>query len=110
MVLRMSISSVPGTNSVFFASLPIDYLPIDKVWGKVHGFDTPVKSRGRKHASSRTRGARRSRYFQTRRLSSSSRQRRAHASQEVAGDNAERGLGDEERGRKGKGEATRGDK
>jgi hypothetical protein len=30
--LRMSISSVPGTNSVFFASLPIDYLPIDKVW------------------------------------------------------------------------------
>jgi hypothetical protein len=44
----MSISSVPGTNSVFFASLPIDYLPIDKVWGKVRGFDTPVKSRGRK--------------------------------------------------------------
>src|SRR5262249_59904804 len=31
-------------------------------------------------------------------------------SQEAAGDNAERGLGDEERGRKGKGEATRGDK
>src|SRR5262249_39199967 len=36
------------TNSVFFASLPIDYLPIDRVWGKVRGFDTPVKSRGRK--------------------------------------------------------------
>src|SRR5262245_25467313 len=35
MVLRMSISSVPGTNSVFFASFPIDDLPIDKVWEKV---------------------------------------------------------------------------
>src|SRR5215510_14913239 len=35
MVFRMSISSVPGANSVFFASFPIDYLPIDKVWEKV---------------------------------------------------------------------------
>src|SRR5262249_50877283 len=39
MVLRMSISSVPGTNSVFFASLPIDYLPIDKIWEKVRALD-----------------------------------------------------------------------
>src|SRR5215470_13007672 len=46
MVLRMSISSVPGTNSVFFASFPIDYLPIDKVWEKVRGLAAPVKSRG----------------------------------------------------------------
>src|SRR5262245_56635802 len=35
MVLRMSIYSVPSTNSVFFASFPIDDLPIDKVWEKV---------------------------------------------------------------------------
>src|SRR5215813_1211816 len=76
MVLRMSISSVPGTNSVFFASLPIDYLPIDKVWEKIRGFDTPVKSRGRRQAYSRTRGDRRSRYLQTRRLSSAKRDRR----------------------------------
>jgi hypothetical protein len=39
MVLRMSISSVPGANSVFFASLPIDHLPIDKVWEKVRALD-----------------------------------------------------------------------
>jgi hypothetical protein len=47
MVLSMSSSSVPGTDSVFFASLTIDYLPVDKVRGKARGFDTPVKSRGR---------------------------------------------------------------
>jgi hypothetical protein len=44
MVLRMSISSVPGTSSDFFASFPIDYLSIDKVWEKVSGFASPVKS------------------------------------------------------------------
>jgi hypothetical protein len=43
----MSISSVPGASSVFFASLPIDYLPIDKVWEKVRGFAAPVKSPNR---------------------------------------------------------------
>src|SRR5262249_13779125 len=45
MVLRMSISSVPGINSVFFASLPIDDLPIDKVWEKVFQGTAPVKAR-----------------------------------------------------------------
>src|SRR5262245_60303169 len=44
----MSISSVPGTNSVFFASLPIDSLPIDKIWERVCRVVAPVKSRGRK--------------------------------------------------------------
>src|SRR5262249_36513337 len=63
MVLRMSISSVPGTSSVFFASFPIcrlpvdqlridqlfivhlsiDHLPIDKVWEKVRAFAATVK-------------------------------------------------------------------
>jgi hypothetical protein len=41
----MSVSSVPGANSVFFASLPIDPLPIDKVWEKVRGFAAPVKAK-----------------------------------------------------------------
>jgi hypothetical protein len=41
----MSISSVPGANSVFLASLPIDSLPIEKVWEKVCGFAAPVKRR-----------------------------------------------------------------
>src|SRR5262249_43613450 len=45
MVLRMSISSVPGINSVFFASLPIDYLPIDKIWEKVFQGAAAVKAR-----------------------------------------------------------------
>src|SRR5262245_7520364 len=40
----MSISSVPGTNSVFFASLPIDYLPIDRVWERYTGL-THLSSR-----------------------------------------------------------------
>src|SRR5215470_14796149 len=44
MVLRMSISSVPGTNSVFFASLPIDYLSIDRVWERYTGL-TRLSSR-----------------------------------------------------------------
>jgi hypothetical protein len=47
MVLRISVSSVPGTISVFFASFPIAYLPIDKVWGKVRVFNGPVKLRWR---------------------------------------------------------------
>src|SRR5262245_17598420 len=38
----MSISSVPGSNSVFILSLPID-----KVWERVCGVAAPVKSRGR---------------------------------------------------------------
>jgi hypothetical protein len=41
--LRMSISSVPGSNSVFFA-----FIPIDKVWERVCGVAAPVKTRGRK--------------------------------------------------------------
>jgi len=44
----MSISSVPGANSVFLASLPIDSLPIDKVWERVCRVAAPVKARERK--------------------------------------------------------------
>ena len=56
----MSISSVPGANSVFFASLPIDSLPIDKIWERVCRVAAPVKSRGRKVSllSNRMRPAR----------------------------------------------------
>jgi hypothetical protein len=43
----MSVSSVTGANSVFFASLPIDSLPIDKVWERVRGVASPVKSPNR---------------------------------------------------------------
>jgi hypothetical protein len=43
----MSVSSVPGANPDFFASLLIDSLPIDKVWERVRGVASPVKSPNR---------------------------------------------------------------
>src|SRR5215813_11372298 len=71
MVLRMSISSVPGTNSVFFVSFSIDYLPIDKVWEKVRalGRDCQV-ARGGSNPTLKPEARGRSRYFQTRRANS----------------------------------------